>query len=69
VTDQIAAELSWRKSSHSGNEGGECLEMAPTPAVVHVRDSKDTVRPGLALGPAAWTAFLGFAAGAESPGA
>lgn len=58
MTDETAAELSWFKSSHSGNEGGECLEVALSSATVHVRDSKDTAREGLALTPAAWTAFL-----------
>lgn len=53
-------ELAWFKSSYSGNEGGECLEMAPTPATVHIRDSKNPegAAPVLAVAPAAWTAFL-----------
>ncbi|MFE5210663.1 DUF397 domain-containing protein [Streptomyces sp. NPDC056600] len=58
MTDETAAQPAWRKSSYSGNEGGECLEVAISPATVHVRDSKDTARAGLSLTPAAWTAFL-----------
>ncbi|MFF2997184.1 DUF397 domain-containing protein [Streptomyces sp. NPDC057950] len=53
-------ELVWFKSSYSTNEGGACLEIAPTPTTIHIRDSKnpaDTV-PTLAVTPTAWTAFL-----------
>lgn len=59
----IEALARWRKSSHSSEEGGECVEVAvcPRPHVVHVRDSKDIARPGLAVDTAAWTAFVGFA--------
>ncbi|KAA2253330.1 DUF397 domain-containing protein [Solihabitans fulvus] len=31
----------WRKSSHSGGNGGECVELARTPTVAAVRDSKN----------------------------
>ncbi|GAA2608639.1 DUF397 domain-containing protein [Actinomadura fulvescens] len=30
----------WRKSSYSGHEGGECVEIANLHAAVGVRDSK-----------------------------
>ncbi|MFF2386204.1 DUF397 domain-containing protein [Streptomyces sp. NPDC058108] len=52
--------LAWTKSSYSTNEGGACLEIAPTPATVHIRDSKNPEggAPVLAVAPAAWTAFL-----------
>jgi hypothetical protein len=53
----------WIKSSHSSEEGGECVEVAPSSRGVHLRDSKDTTRPGPAVGHHAWTAFLGFVAG------
>ncbi|MFD7596811.1 DUF397 domain-containing protein [Kitasatospora sp. NPDC059812] len=59
------AELAWFKSSYSGNEGANCVEVAGTPGVVHVRDSKDKSGPQLAFEPAAWKAFVGFAATAE----
>jgi hypothetical protein len=51
----------WFKSSYSTGSGGECVEVAVRPHVVHVRDSKDIVRPGLAVEAAAWDAFVGFA--------
>ncbi|MEV0275443.1 DUF397 domain-containing protein [Streptomyces sp. NPDC050610] len=54
----------WVRSSHSGPEGGQCVEWAPS-AVVHgvvpVRDSKDPCGPVLAVSPAAWAAFIAFA--------
>ncbi|WP_327682917.1 DUF397 domain-containing protein [Streptomyces sp. NBC_00467] len=49
----------WRKSSYSGGEGGNCLEVADsTPGVVPVRDSKNNGGPELAFGAAAWSAFV-----------
>ncbi|MFC8100608.1 DUF397 domain-containing protein [Streptomyces sp. NPDC057363] len=55
-------QLCWRKSSYSGNEGGECVEVAVTSEGIHVRDSKDIHRPSLSTGPDCWAAFVGFAA-------
>lgn len=54
--------LAWRKSSYSSEEGGACVEVATCPHTVHVRDSKDTDRPILAVGSESWAAFVGFAA-------
>ncbi|WP_416980399.1 DUF397 domain-containing protein [Streptomyces sp. T028] len=53
--------LVWVKSSYSSEEGGECVEVAVCPHVIHIRDSKDIARRGLAVDAAAWTAFVGFA--------
>ncbi|MCM2576832.1 DUF397 domain-containing protein [Streptomyces meridianus] len=66
-------QLDWIKSGHSGGEGGNCVEVAAAPAAVHVRDSKDRQGPQLAFAPAAWSAFVAFAAefaadGDRSPG-
>ncbi|MFJ9950365.1 DUF397 domain-containing protein [Kitasatospora sp. NPDC091207] len=60
------AELTWFKSTYSGNEGTACVEIAETPEVIHVRDSKDKSGPQLAFEPAAWQAFVEFAASADS---
>ncbi|MEU1047288.1 DUF397 domain-containing protein [Streptomyces sp. NPDC005897] len=51
-------ELAWFKSSYSSGSDGDCVEVAPRPDTVHVRDSK--VRDGdqLAVSPTAWTRFL-----------
>jgi hypothetical protein len=48
----------WRKSSYSGPNGGECVEIASTPAAVIVRDTQN--RSGLVLNvPAsAWRTFV-----------
>jgi hypothetical protein len=56
-----ASGLVWVRSSYSSEEGGECVEVAVSPHVIHVRDSKDIARGGLAVDVAAWTAFVGFA--------
>ncbi|MFF2080515.1 DUF397 domain-containing protein [Kitasatospora sp. NPDC058162] len=59
------AKLAWIKSSYSSNEGGQCIEVAEAPDAVRVRDSKDKSGPQLAFEPAAWEAFLAFAATSE----
>ncbi|MBB0247001.1 DUF397 domain-containing protein, partial [Streptomyces alkaliphilus] len=52
-------DLHWFKSSHSGSEGDDCVEVAVTaPTAVHVRDSKRRHDARLTLSPAAWSAFL-----------
>jgi hypothetical protein len=55
-------DLAWFKSSYSAGDGGECVEVATGIGAVHVRDSKDTSRPAVAVDPTAWTAFVEFAA-------
>ncbi|MGC4805263.1 DUF397 domain-containing protein [Micromonospora sp. DT233] len=48
----------WRKSTRSGGNGGECVEVADNlPNIIAVRDSKDPNGPALTFSPAAWTAF------------
>jgi hypothetical protein len=37
----------WRKSSHSAQEGGSCVELADLSAAVGVRDSKNPDGPKL----------------------
>jgi Domain of unknown function (DUF397) len=71
--------LRWFKSTHSGGEGGECVEVAlewrksaegdrvdvvAGPAAVYVRDSTDPSGPSLVFGPAAWSAFIAYVANA-----
>ena len=56
-----AAELSWVKSTYSSGEGGDCVEVATDDHTVHVRDSKDTARPGLSVDADTWAAFVGYA--------
>ncbi|MGW2375116.1 MULTISPECIES: DUF397 domain-containing protein [Kitasatospora] len=47
------------KSSYSGNDGGNCIEVAPGfPGLVPVRDSKDPHGPALVFPADAWEAFV-----------
>ncbi|MCW8218815.1 MULTISPECIES: DUF397 domain-containing protein [Streptomyces] len=50
--------VAWTKSTYSGNEGGDCVEVAACPHAVHVRDSKDLTVPALTVSPDAWSAFV-----------
>ncbi|MFJ9442376.1 DUF397 domain-containing protein [Kitasatospora sp. NPDC101235] len=53
------ARAVWRKSSHSGGNGGDCIEVAPGfPGLVPVRDSKDPHGPALVFPAAAWDSFI-----------
>jgi hypothetical protein len=53
------SELHWFKSSYSSSsEPGDCVEVATTPATVHVRDSKAPAGPRLTVSPDAWAEFL-----------
>ncbi|MFB8243652.1 DUF397 domain-containing protein [Streptomyces sp. NPDC055952] len=55
-------DLAWRKSSYSGDQGGQCLEVAETPeATVAVRDSKDPHGPVLTLHPVPFSTFVDWA--------
>ncbi|MFJ5141425.1 DUF397 domain-containing protein [Streptomyces sp. NPDC088707] len=56
-----AEPLAWFKSSYSGTEGGQCIEVATRAGAVHVRDSKDVARPALTLSRDAWAGFVGLA--------
>jgi hypothetical protein len=58
-TPFATAEPGWFKSSYSGNEGGNCVEVATGPDAVHVRDSKDRGSGTLTFSSAAWAAFVG----------
>ncbi|MFE9309224.1 DUF397 domain-containing protein [Streptomyces sp. NPDC020792] len=55
-------QQNWFKSSYSGSEGDNCIEVALRPETVLVRDSKDTDRRALAVSPDAWAAFTALAA-------
>ncbi|MGH3217992.1 MAG: DUF397 domain-containing protein [Streptosporangiaceae bacterium] len=48
----------WHKSSYSGSNGGNCVEVADNlPGLVAVRDSKDPDGPALTFAPADWRTF------------
>lgn len=47
------SEATWRKASRSGENGGDCVELAALPDAVAVRDSKNPDGPVLLLRPSA----------------
>jgi hypothetical protein len=49
-------ESTWRKSSYSGDNGGECIEVAAAGTVL-VRDTTDRGGPVLKFTADAWRAF------------
>jgi len=60
--DCVEVALDWFKSSYSsGPEPGDCVEIAVAPATIHVRDSKNTQGPHLAVDPTTWTHFVAYA--------
>ncbi|MBT2476749.1 DUF397 domain-containing protein [Streptomyces sp. ISL-94] len=57
-------ELDWFKSSYSDSgDINDCVEVANTPATIHIRDSKNLQGPQLAFAPHAWTGFVAHARG------
>ncbi|MFD8705903.1 DUF397 domain-containing protein [Kitasatospora sp. NPDC059648] len=61
-----AADLTWRKSSYSGNNNN-CVEIAELPGYVAVRDSKDPDGPALVFPRSAWNLFALSAGNGEFP--
>ena len=58
----------WRKSSYSGSNGGECVEVGGHHGRVLVRDTKDQEGPVLRISPAVWRRFADLVKGmAVSP--
>ncbi|MBV1852350.1 DUF397 domain-containing protein [Catellatospora tritici] len=53
----------WRKSTRSGPNVSDCVEIAETPALVAVRDSKDPAGPVLRF---SWDEWRSFVAGAKA---
>jgi hypothetical protein len=49
--------VTWRKSSHSIGNGGECVEISAEPTLRPARDSKNPDGSVLAFGSAEWRAF------------
>ncbi|MEU9477321.1 DUF397 domain-containing protein [Streptomyces sp. NPDC048191] len=50
----------WRKSTYSGESGGDCLEVDDTAAPTHVpvRDSKNPSGPAVVFSAPAWAGFV-----------
>ncbi|MFD7828491.1 DUF397 domain-containing protein [Kitasatospora sp. NPDC059803] len=61
-------KLLWHKSSYSGGNGGNCVEVAHGhPDLVSVRDSKDASGPVLSFPDPAWGAFVAAVQNGEFP--
>lgn len=51
--------MNWRKSSYSGSNGAQCVEVArTTTGVIAARDSKQPTGPHLEYDRPEWRAFL-----------
>lgn len=58
MNNNHVSAVHWFKSSHSGSQGGNCLETAGLSRKrIGVRDSKDIARGHLTISPAAWDAL------------
>lgn len=58
----------WRKSTYSSGNGGECVEVGSLSRAVFVRDTKDHgAGPVLAMSPIAWRRFAAVAGSAIRP--
>jgi hypothetical protein len=56
---RASALSGWRKSSYSGADQGNCVEVIDSdPVAVPVRDSKRPHGPALLLPAAGWAAFV-----------
>jgi hypothetical protein len=47
----------WRKSTYSGGNGSDCVEVGGSGPAVVVRDTKNRAGAMLAFGPDAWRRF------------
>ena len=61
--DELTQDLqaaTWIKSSYSGSNGGNCVEVAKlSDGRRGVRDSKNPTCPALIFTPGEWSAFIG----------
>ncbi|MER7666977.1 DUF397 domain-containing protein [Kitasatospora sp. NPDC096128] len=59
MRDPDLSAATWRKSSYSNGDGGQCIEVADGfHSTVPVRDSKDPDGPSLTFSVEAWSAFI-----------
>jgi hypothetical protein len=55
----------WKKSSKSGGNGGDCVEVRRHDGAIQVRDSKDPSGPVLAFDCEQWHTFIDAAKAGE----
>ncbi|MFF5895246.1 DUF397 domain-containing protein [Streptomyces argenteolus] len=55
------SESEWFKSSYSGSNNNDCVEVAMSPRAVRVRDSKNVPGPVIGVSAPAWDRFLEYA--------
>ncbi|MFG1846026.1 DUF397 domain-containing protein [Micromonospora carbonacea] len=58
MTPLDSAQVFWRKSSRSGANDSNCVEVAELPDAWAVRDSKDPGGPALRFERDAWSSFV-----------
>ncbi|WP_306189251.1 MULTISPECIES: DUF397 domain-containing protein [unclassified Streptomyces] len=62
--DRNTSAFAWFKSSYSSSgDGNDCVEVAITPTTIHIRDSKSSQGPRLAVASGAWVEFVAFVGG------
>ena len=52
------AGTTWRKSSYSGSQGDNCVEVRPETDAVAVRDTKNHAAGIIVVGATAWSRFV-----------
>ncbi|MGW0503283.1 DUF397 domain-containing protein [Micromonospora sp. NPDC003241] len=58
MTPSDLALTHWRKSSRSGANDSNCVEVAELDRALAIRDSKDPTGPVLRFGRDAWSSFV-----------
>jgi hypothetical protein len=52
------ANPTWRKSSYTGTDGGNCVEVGVAAQAILVRDTKNRAGVALSISGDAWRAFI-----------
>jgi Domain of unknown function (DUF397) len=53
--------MNWRKATHSGDNGGECVEVASASGLVMIRDTTNRDGITLSVTPSAWRRLVATA--------
>jgi len=57
-TAMASTPFDWHKSSYSGNQGGDCVEIAETSHQVHIRDTQNRALGHLTFSSSDWGSLL-----------